>query len=199
MLARLASRYSYWTRRRAGWPSSRMRPSRSCLPTSAQRRRSACVSPQVMSLPNAGEPARIPDQPFRHITATVEASGEQESGAGVDYGGSGLGQRCHWCSAVHLDQWTALDPQLGQTGRQRVFVCAGKTVTLTFSQWDVRSRATAAAPAGGGLFAVDILPCSPCPALVLALSAGAMGYHSRRRRSVFSRRTVSLATRLHPT
>ena len=111
---------------------------------------------EVMLLPNAGEPARIPVQPFWPITATVEASREQESGAGVDYDSIGLGQRCYWCRATHIDQWTALDPQLGRTGRQRAFVCAGKTVTLTFSQWDVRSRETAAEPAGGGLFAVDI-------------------------------------------
>ncbi|RPD68373.1 hypothetical protein L226DRAFT_344865 [Lentinus tigrinus ALCF2SS1-7] len=41
-------------------------------------------------------------------------------------------------------------------GRQMMFSFVGKTITLTFSQWDVRSRATSSEAPGGGLCAVDI-------------------------------------------
>ncbi|TFK81910.1 HET-domain-containing protein [Polyporus arcularius HHB13444] len=117
--------------------------------------RVACCLRPAVSLPNAGRDETSPRQPLRHIWATVDASWNKRGSSGEAVTS---GRQCYWCREVHLEQWTALDPQLGRTGRQMVFPFAGRTLTLTFSQWDVRSRTTGAEAGGGGggLFAVDI-------------------------------------------
>ncbi|RPD68371.1 hypothetical protein L226DRAFT_540722 [Lentinus tigrinus ALCF2SS1-7] len=114
--------------------------------------RVACCLRPAMSLPSASGDLSSPGLPFRHIWATVDASWEKRGPLNpVDLRG-----HCYWCREVHLDQWAALDPQRGRTGRQMMFSFVGKTITLTFSQWDVRSRATSSEAPGGGLCAVDI-------------------------------------------
>ena len=144
----------------------------------------SCLRP-TMSLPHAhangkgnGNGKGQEHRPFRHMWAAVEASwpalpvdtettaeevgpnlavaerarGSSDTDVRVD-----AARRCYWCRETHLDQWAELDAQAGRTGRQRTFPFVGKSVTLTFSQWDARSRPAEGEAGGGGLYAVDIV------------------------------------------
>ena len=102
--------------------------------------------------------------PFRPLWAVVDASwpprhpsSHRDSPTAYSGVQQGVARRCVWCRETHIDYWPELEAQAGgRAGRTMEFHFVGRTVRVTISHWDARSRAHEAEGSGGGLYAVNI-------------------------------------------
>ena len=102
--------------------------------------------------------------PFRPLWAVVDASwpprhpsSHRDSPTAYSGVQQGVARRCVWCRETHIDYWPELEAQAGgRAGRAMEFHFVGRTVRVTISHWDARSRAHEAEGSGGGLYAVNI-------------------------------------------
>ena len=130
--------------------------------------RFACCMRPGPVIPNGGGMGSVrahaqEHAPFRPLWIVVDASwpsrepsSHRDSPTAYTGVQQGIARRCVWCRETHLDYWEELEAQSGKTGRQMEFHFVGKTVRLTVSHWDSRSRATETEGSGGGLYAINV-------------------------------------------